>query len=266
MARNGKIARLPYDLREKINFMLQAGLTAKIVLEAINGMPKVKELLDKFFLGNSLTEQNITNWRQGGYQEWLVGRDAKSVVNQMREEAMCLNSEALVGGGPITDTLATVMAARYATIIAKLDLNPQADVSRELEVFRNIIRDIRDLRKGDHTATRLRQREARLVMDAVHKNDHIVTQFRKWMTQDKLWTILGGEYTHPDAYQRLYHFILGPVPDPKGFPPEDLDPNSPWYVKPAEGATPENQGKSSQIKPDAHKKQSGDPFDDSFGG
>ena len=102
-------------------------------------------------------------------------------------------------------------------------------------------------------------------MDGVHKNDHIVTQFRKWMTQDKLWIILGGEYSRADSFQRMYRFLYGGEIDPKEFPPEDLDPNSRWYIKPSEGATPENQGKSNQIKPDSHKKQNEDPFGDSFG-
>ena len=190
-------------------------------------------MLDEFFLGNSINEQNITNWRQGGYQEWLVGRDAKSVVNQMREEAMCLNSEALVGGGPITDTLATVIAARYATIVAKSGCQPTGRCEPGTQSVPQYLPRYWGSSQGDHTAARLRQREARLVMDAVHKKDHIVTQFRKWMSQDKLWHIWGEEY------------------DPNGLPPEDLDPNSPSYIKPPEGVAPENQGKSNQIKPDS---------------
>ena len=84
------------------------------------------------------------------------------------------------------------------------------------------------------------------------------------MKQARVWNILGGEYSREESFQRWYRFIWGEEYDPNGLPPEDLDPDSPYYIKPPEGVTPENQGESSQIKPDSHKKQSVDPSGDCF--
>jgi hypothetical protein len=57
--RNGKVARLPIVLREQINHMLDDGLPYKDIIEKL-GPP-----------GQHLNEDNLSNWRLGGYQDFL---------------------------------------------------------------------------------------------------------------------------------------------------------------------------------------------------
>src|SRR5216683_6118161 len=57
--RNGKVARLPFALRIEINRMLDDGLPYKLIIENLGTA------------GNHLTEDNLTNWRLGGYQDHL---------------------------------------------------------------------------------------------------------------------------------------------------------------------------------------------------
>jgi len=57
--RNGKIARLPKATRDLINRMLDDGLPYHVILD---------ELGDT---GEGINAQNLTNWKQGGYQDWL---------------------------------------------------------------------------------------------------------------------------------------------------------------------------------------------------
>jgi hypothetical protein len=57
--RNGKVARLPKVLRDRINNCLLDGLTYKQV---------IAELGDD---GKHLNEDNVGNWVTGGYTEWL---------------------------------------------------------------------------------------------------------------------------------------------------------------------------------------------------
>lgn len=73
MARTGKIARLPRDLREQINEQIRDGKTARQIIDhaARAGHP-------------GLTDQNLTNWRQGGYQAWL---DNQRRIEEMRVRA-----------------------------------------------------------------------------------------------------------------------------------------------------------------------------------
>jgi hypothetical protein len=70
-ALTGKIARLPGDLREQINQRIFDGHSDPEILPWLNELPVVKEMLAARFNGNPITKQNMTNWRQRGYQRWF---------------------------------------------------------------------------------------------------------------------------------------------------------------------------------------------------
>jgi hypothetical protein len=57
--RNGKVARLPAELRDQINRMLDDGILYKTIIKLLGDA------------GKHLNEDNIGNWRQGGYQDYL---------------------------------------------------------------------------------------------------------------------------------------------------------------------------------------------------
>src|SRR5271166_6144938 len=57
--RNGKVARLPVALREQINLMLDDGVPYKVIIEKLGPA------------GQHLNEDNLSNWRLGGYQDYL---------------------------------------------------------------------------------------------------------------------------------------------------------------------------------------------------
>jgi hypothetical protein len=57
--RNGKVARLPMALREQINRMLDDGVPYKVIIRKLGPA------------GQHLNEDNISNWRLGGYQDYL---------------------------------------------------------------------------------------------------------------------------------------------------------------------------------------------------
>ena len=62
--RNGKIARLPYILRDMVNRMLRDHIPYDSIREA---------LLEK---GVHVTERNISNWKtHGGYEAWRLEQD-----------------------------------------------------------------------------------------------------------------------------------------------------------------------------------------------
>jgi hypothetical protein len=66
--RNGKIARLPETIRERISQMIQDGVRYRDIIKALAqpGCPP---------LPYPISEMNLSNWRKGGHQEWLRRRD-----------------------------------------------------------------------------------------------------------------------------------------------------------------------------------------------
>jgi len=57
--RTGKIARLPKATRDMINHMLDDGLPYHVIIDELGEA------------GEGLNTQNLTNWKQGGYQDYL---------------------------------------------------------------------------------------------------------------------------------------------------------------------------------------------------
>jgi hypothetical protein len=57
--RNGKVARLPATSRDQVNRMMDDGFTYKQIIESLG--PAAQHL----------NEDNLSNWRLGGYQDYL---------------------------------------------------------------------------------------------------------------------------------------------------------------------------------------------------
>src|SRR6266851_4484844 len=70
--RTGKIARLPHDIREQLNRRLNDGEQAHSILEWLNSVPEVQAVLAASFDGRPLNKVNLTEWRHGGYRDWLA--------------------------------------------------------------------------------------------------------------------------------------------------------------------------------------------------
>jgi hypothetical protein len=65
---NGKIARLPRNIRDELNHRLDNGEPGGPILEWLNNLPQVKHVLVKDFEGGRINAQNLSNWRKGGHQ------------------------------------------------------------------------------------------------------------------------------------------------------------------------------------------------------
>jgi len=68
---NGKIGRLPWNLRDELNLRLENGKRSGPIIEWLNALPEAQAVLASGFGGSQMNEQNLTNWRKGGYQNWL---------------------------------------------------------------------------------------------------------------------------------------------------------------------------------------------------
>ncbi len=83
MARIGKIARLPLALREELNRRLQAGQLGPDILPWINSHPEAVQVLSARFGGKPINAQNLSDWRQGGYQDWLRKQDRTHRIKEL---------------------------------------------------------------------------------------------------------------------------------------------------------------------------------------
>jgi|SRR5947209_3856761 len=79
--RNGKVARLSKDLRDQINKFMDDGFT---YLEIIHQLGEA---------GAELNENNLSNWKSGGYTEWVAEQQRLNKMRVRQEFAVDLVRE-----------------------------------------------------------------------------------------------------------------------------------------------------------------------------
>lgn len=90
---NGKIGRLPANIQLEVNLRLLDGWGGPELLTWLNGLPAVREVLDRKFGGREINHQNLTGWRQGGYREWKFRRDLfMAAIDHSAEKAQSVPS------------------------------------------------------------------------------------------------------------------------------------------------------------------------------
>src|SRR6266481_6399545 len=170
MSHKGKIARLPLAIREQLNRRLQDGEIGRDLVVWLNSAPEVQAVLKAEFGERPVNEPNLSDWKAGGYEDWLVHQDTMEQVNQLVANAKELGGASQT---PLSELLMTCLAARYVVELGRLTVartpregtrptaEAEGDGGCDLERLRKICRDVLALRRLDLAAQRLRiEREA----------------------------------------------------------------------------------------------------------
>ena len=165
--RIGKIARLPREVREVLGDRLAAGEPAGTLVNWLNGLASVQEVLQQYFGSRLITEQNLSEWRQGGHQDWLRREEARVLVGQLAEQGEDLGWAAQ--GQEISDRLARrleVVMVRLAEVLVDGEVEPLEQWRRLREVNREVSR----LRRDDHQAALVELHRQRLAFEVARAN------------------------------------------------------------------------------------------------
>jgi hypothetical protein len=153
MKRTGKIARLPHDIREKLNLCLQDNVPGDKLLEWLNGQEAVQAVLAEQFGGADITKQNLSEWRTGGFAEWVLGQEVVYEAQDADEGARRLDA---VTNSNLPDRLATVLAGRYASLLARWDGEVTEAFTKKLRALGPLCREICALRRSHHNAIKVK--------------------------------------------------------------------------------------------------------------
>jgi hypothetical protein len=162
MSRNGKIARLPRHIREKLNRRLEDGEGGGLLLQWLNDLPEAKDIMNRQFGGRPINKQSLSQWRLGGYQEWLRHQESCEVVRQLAEQAEDLNAEA--DEQSVSEMLSGLVLAELARVTRAMLAEP-ADSKERWRQVQELLAQLSRLRRADHRAARLRMDEERWEME-----------------------------------------------------------------------------------------------------
>jgi len=242
MTRNGKIARLPREIRNQLNRRLHDGEPGNQLVTWLNSLPEVQAVLKTEFNERPIREQNLSEWKQGGYRDWVLQQEAIELVRHMEADSDELNQASKLR---LTDLLAQRLAARYV-VAAKALSQSNAQGEIDLKVLREFCGDIVALRKGDHSAERLKLERERLEFDREQLRKLRDEDFWEW-AREHCDEICKGYMTQDEKTAMLCKVMFGDEDELEASAEAELTESPPPAQ--ADSIRP-NPTESDQIKPD----------------
>ena len=202
--RTGKIARLPFVVRNELNRRIENGEPGTKLVVWLNAQPQIQGVLREQFGGREITEQNLSDWIAGGYQDWVSLKRLEDEAHQLAEDAGTLAHTAR----SLPANLATVLSIRYASLMMSWDGEVTEEFERKLRGMERLRQSVSALQRGFHKNWEV-DMESRRYWDGVIKmvreqrakraeNEGIKEMMRTWQ---KEWN-----KEHPDQ-QRHYSFL-----------------------------------------------------------
>ena len=249
MTRNGKIARLPRHIRHSLNSRLDNGEQGKDLVDWLNALPDVQSALAADFEGRPISEQNLSEWKQGGFRDWQLQQQTCDRVRSLIELSDDLDGAA--DEQHIPERLASVLAAELAAETRQL-LDATTDPKERWRYLSDALRQVNALRQGDYAAARaalerqrweiecdrLEQEETK--REANELRSYITRPFSNALRRRTILSMFGGDKNAAKIADFFEHVdkILEDPPPFRDFPPPDQT-----EIKP-------DQTESNLIKPD----------------
>ena len=174
--RTGKIARLPHQIREQLNRRLESSEDYEPILNWLNELPEVKQSLELHFAGRPISKQNLSEWRSGGFSEWLDRQDAGDFLTNLDDQS---NPNPQTSSSPSTGRMALWLSVQYA-LAARALVQSTVDQPARWARLREICADIARLRRSDLFAERLELDRARLAFEQSNTAQKKEQEFWAW--------------------------------------------------------------------------------------
>ena len=127
-ARRSKIARLPWELRNRVCEMLADGRAAREVCDLVNA----SDALSSQGLA-PLTEQNVSEWRAGGQKDWEKDRAAAGRLARLSEASLHLVE---ASGGDPAAVGSRILAGRLTEMLDAVGAEESLPLAKALASLR----------------------------------------------------------------------------------------------------------------------------------
>jgi hypothetical protein len=138
--RTGKVACLPHEIREQINRMLQNGVPYRRIIEKLHE-PGVTPL------PHEISENNLSDWKDGGYQDWLKDQFWQ---DDMRARLQTFSGLLTKGGDAIQLPegglqLAVIGLCELLRDVSEASADPKADPDKVVRLANSLARVSRSI-------------------------------------------------------------------------------------------------------------------------
>jgi hypothetical protein len=156
MIRIGKIARCSALVRELLNRRLNDGKPGAEIVAWLNELPDVQAVVRQYFEGRPVNEQNLSDWRAGGFQDWQRAREKRFWAEQWMGGSQRLDAKAGENRS-VVDYLAAPIAVELGQALERIAFSTTLTDDERLERLVTITKAAVQLRRA--YPTRIKTRE-----------------------------------------------------------------------------------------------------------
>jgi hypothetical protein len=180
----GKIGRLPATIRDQLNQRMFDGESASTLLPWLNALPVVQALLAARFSGEPVSEQNLSNWRAGGYVQWHKQRERRATVQELAGEDQELDTGSVARETVLNQRLSRVLTADFAVAARELLVN-LTDPAERCQRLQEFLHTLKYQRREDYLTERLKIEIERRDRErlAEQEQDDVARENAPWVRQ-----------------------------------------------------------------------------------
>jgi hypothetical protein len=206
--RTGKIARLPAAVRDQLNARLHDGESAVTLLPWLNALPEVQAALTAHAAGQQnaarpVTPQNLSEWRRGGFADWLCAQEARAWLTHLREESTALSQDS-GDHTPVSALLAAPLAVALGRCLqAAVQQNVSQPLTKPAHLNRllDLASALNRLRRCDHAESRLRLEHQRSQSELALADHRLLVEREHWKTEQAQAEITAREKVESDKIE-----------------------------------------------------------------
>jgi hypothetical protein len=152
MAHTGKIGRLPAEVRAELNRRMNNNERTEPLLGWLNGLPEVQRVLAELFGGKPISQQNLSQWRQGGFHEWQKRLEAAESIPELMRE---MKKWELPNNGSLGEVMRDWMAA-HLLVTASQTVQEMPGNVEKVKLLRSFCLDAVALQRSEYRSGKLK--------------------------------------------------------------------------------------------------------------
>ena len=177
-----KIARLTRHVRNELNTRIQNGALGTDLVDWLNSLDETNQILATVFGGRPINEQNLSDWKRGGFLDWERQQDT-------RERALHFLDLPIGPADPavhynLPDRLSDILVAELASQTQQL-LSETTDPALRFRYTHDAVRSLQMLRNADQAAFRTHKERQQWVA-GMEKVDDDAGRSHDLETRDRL--------------------------------------------------------------------------------
>jgi hypothetical protein len=176
------------------------------ILPWLNSLPEVVAVLAEHFDGDQVNAQNLSDWRHGGYADWLAKRERVEQMKTLSAYALQLAQ----AGGSLAEGASAIAGGKILEMIEGLDEENIEKLTRSLAALRSAES------AGMNAATnraKLAQKDRQLALEEQKFRRTTAELFLKWYENQAARDIVSSREDAGAKMEKLVALMFGEKPE-----------------------------------------------------